>query len=173
LFQRFIDPGDIESDNGDRNGMSVCACGIIKQWIGVIGLWLCELKGIETNMGIKLDAAFRAAGLPAPSMHMEAVEWRSTPLIRTQRIARSLPRRSGCISHARSSTIFVIVRPLGHGIAGRPCPTREFEASMVSYPANLPRDLAMAFDGDHANVFVFRDLRSSGRSRPAQSSVVE
>lgn len=38
--------------------------------------WIVETfrrSGIETNMGIKLEAAFRAAGLPAPSMHLEAV----------------------------------------------------------------------------------------------------
>ncbi|TIL22987.1 MAG: class I SAM-dependent methyltransferase [Mesorhizobium sp.] len=38
--------------------------------------WIVETfrrSGIETNMGIKLDAAFRAAGLTAPSMHLEAV----------------------------------------------------------------------------------------------------
>jgi SAM-dependent methyltransferase len=38
--------------------------------------WIVETfrrSGIETNMGIKLDAAFRAAGLPAPSMHLEAI----------------------------------------------------------------------------------------------------
>jgi len=29
--------------------------------------------GIETNMGLKLDAAYRTAGLAAPAMHMEAV----------------------------------------------------------------------------------------------------
>lgn len=29
--------------------------------------------GIETNMGLKLDTAYRAAGLAAPTMHMEAV----------------------------------------------------------------------------------------------------
>jgi SAM-dependent methyltransferase len=38
--------------------------------------WIVETfrrTGIETQMGVKLDGAFRAAGLPAPSMHLEAV----------------------------------------------------------------------------------------------------
>ena len=38
--------------------------------------WIVETfrrSGIETSMGIKLDAAFRAAGLVPPSMHVEAV----------------------------------------------------------------------------------------------------
>jgi SAM-dependent methyltransferase len=38
--------------------------------------WIVETfrrSGIETNMGIKLDATFRAAGLAAPSMHLEAI----------------------------------------------------------------------------------------------------
>jgi len=41
LFQRFIDPDDIEPDNGDSHSLSVHARGIIEQWIGVIGLQLC------------------------------------------------------------------------------------------------------------------------------------
>ena len=32
-----------------------------------------ERTGIETHMGVKLDAAFRAAGLPSPAMHLESV----------------------------------------------------------------------------------------------------
>jgi SAM-dependent methyltransferase len=38
--------------------------------------WIVETfrrSGIETNMGLSLDAAFRAAGLAAPTMHLEAV----------------------------------------------------------------------------------------------------
>ena len=32
-----------------------------------------ERSGIETHMGAKLDATFRAAGLPGPTMHLESV----------------------------------------------------------------------------------------------------
>jgi SAM-dependent methyltransferase len=32
-----------------------------------------ERTGIETHMGVKLDGVFRAAGLPAPTLHLESV----------------------------------------------------------------------------------------------------
>ena len=71
---RHVRPGGtIVFHEPDWNG---CRSGPPSPTYDACCRWIVEtfrLAGIETEMGIKLDAVFRAAGLSAPFMHLEAV----------------------------------------------------------------------------------------------------